>query len=160
MPDVSKSSSAASQTTCRIATEMEYSCATAFADRPQSISIKGPVNAHLGKIFGGDRINMRIQTIAVKILLVCAVSAVFPVLAQNVEPKPTCNLLLGGLHSPERAGRVQPASHRTQSCRSAGALGGYRESTGRDWKHLPRKAGPGHGRGEQKWRKRWPSTSK
>jgi mannose-6-phosphate isomerase-like protein (cupin superfamily) len=34
---------------------------------------------------------MRIQTIAVKMLLVCAVSAVFPVLAQNVEPKPTCN---------------------------------------------------------------------
>jgi mannose-6-phosphate isomerase-like protein (cupin superfamily) len=34
---------------------------------------------------------MRNQMIAVKILLVCAVSAVFPVLAQNVEPKPTCN---------------------------------------------------------------------
>jgi mannose-6-phosphate isomerase-like protein (cupin superfamily) len=34
---------------------------------------------------------MRIQTIALKIWFVCAVSAVFPVLAQNVEPKPTCN---------------------------------------------------------------------
>ena len=34
---------------------------------------------------------MRIQTIAVKMLLVCSVSAVFPALAQNLEPKPTCN---------------------------------------------------------------------
>jgi len=34
---------------------------------------------------------MRIKTIAVKFLILCAVSAVFPLLAQDVEPKPTCN---------------------------------------------------------------------
>jgi mannose-6-phosphate isomerase-like protein (cupin superfamily) len=34
---------------------------------------------------------MRIKKIAVKFLLLCSVSAVFPLLAQQVEPKPTCN---------------------------------------------------------------------
>jgi len=34
---------------------------------------------------------MRLQRIALKILLLSAVLAVFPVLAQDVEPKPTCN---------------------------------------------------------------------
>lgn len=34
---------------------------------------------------------MRILKIAAKFLLLCAVSAVFPLLAQEVEPKPTCN---------------------------------------------------------------------
>jgi mannose-6-phosphate isomerase-like protein (cupin superfamily) len=34
---------------------------------------------------------MRIQTIAMKVLVLGAMSAVFPVLAQDVEPKPTCN---------------------------------------------------------------------
>jgi len=34
---------------------------------------------------------MRIQTIALKVLVLGAVSAVFPVLAQDVQPKPTCN---------------------------------------------------------------------
>jgi mannose-6-phosphate isomerase-like protein (cupin superfamily) len=34
---------------------------------------------------------MRIKTITVKFLILCAVSAVFPLLAQEVEPKPTCN---------------------------------------------------------------------
>jgi mannose-6-phosphate isomerase-like protein (cupin superfamily) len=34
---------------------------------------------------------MRIQEIALKVLLLGAVMAVFPVLAQDVEPKPTCN---------------------------------------------------------------------
>jgi len=34
---------------------------------------------------------MRIQGIALKVLLLGAVLAVFPVLAQDVEPKPTCN---------------------------------------------------------------------
>jgi mannose-6-phosphate isomerase-like protein (cupin superfamily) len=34
---------------------------------------------------------MRIQSIALKIMMLSAVSAVFPVLAQQVEPKPTCN---------------------------------------------------------------------
>jgi mannose-6-phosphate isomerase-like protein (cupin superfamily) len=34
---------------------------------------------------------MRIQSIAVKVLALSAVLAVFPVLAQDVEPKPTCN---------------------------------------------------------------------
>jgi mannose-6-phosphate isomerase-like protein (cupin superfamily) len=34
---------------------------------------------------------MRIKSIAIKVLLLCAVSAVFPLLAQEVEPHPTCN---------------------------------------------------------------------
>jgi len=34
---------------------------------------------------------MRLQRIALKILLLSAVMAVFPVLAQDVQPKPTCN---------------------------------------------------------------------
>jgi mannose-6-phosphate isomerase-like protein (cupin superfamily) len=34
---------------------------------------------------------MRIQTIALRVLVLGAVSAVFPVLAQDVQPKPTCN---------------------------------------------------------------------
>ena len=34
---------------------------------------------------------MRIKSIALKVLLLCAVSAVFPLLAQEVEPHPTCN---------------------------------------------------------------------
>ena len=34
---------------------------------------------------------MRIQKIALKVLVLGAVSAVFPVLAQDVQPKPTCN---------------------------------------------------------------------
>jgi len=34
---------------------------------------------------------MRIQEIALKVLVLGAVSAVFPVLAQDVQPKPTCN---------------------------------------------------------------------
>jgi mannose-6-phosphate isomerase-like protein (cupin superfamily) len=34
---------------------------------------------------------MKIQRIALKVLVLCAAIAVFPVFAQNVEPKPTCN---------------------------------------------------------------------
>lgn len=34
---------------------------------------------------------MRMQRIALRVLALCAASAVFPVLAQEVEPKPTCN---------------------------------------------------------------------
>jgi mannose-6-phosphate isomerase-like protein (cupin superfamily) len=34
---------------------------------------------------------MRIKSIALKVLLLCAASAVFPLLAQEVEPHPTCN---------------------------------------------------------------------
>src|SRR4029077_5798594 len=34
---------------------------------------------------------MRLQNIALKVLMLSAVMAVFPVLAQEVEPKPTCN---------------------------------------------------------------------
>ena len=34
---------------------------------------------------------MRIQSIALKVLVLSAVIAVFPLLAQDVEPKPTCN---------------------------------------------------------------------
>jgi mannose-6-phosphate isomerase-like protein (cupin superfamily) len=34
---------------------------------------------------------MRLQKIALKVLMLSAVMAVFPVLAQEVEPKPTCN---------------------------------------------------------------------
>jgi mannose-6-phosphate isomerase-like protein (cupin superfamily) len=34
---------------------------------------------------------MKIQRIALKVLVLCAVIAVFPLLAQEVEPKPTCN---------------------------------------------------------------------
>jgi mannose-6-phosphate isomerase-like protein (cupin superfamily) len=39
----------------------------------------------------GEKIEMQIQKIALKVLLICAVSTVFPALAQEVEPKPTCN---------------------------------------------------------------------
>jgi mannose-6-phosphate isomerase-like protein (cupin superfamily) len=34
---------------------------------------------------------MKIQRIALKVLVLCAAIAVFPVFAQDVEPKPTCN---------------------------------------------------------------------
>ena len=34
---------------------------------------------------------MRIKSIALKVVLLCAASAVFPLLAQEVEPHPTCN---------------------------------------------------------------------
>ena len=34
---------------------------------------------------------MRIQRIALKVVVLSAVMAVFPVLAQQVEPNPTCN---------------------------------------------------------------------
>jgi mannose-6-phosphate isomerase-like protein (cupin superfamily) len=41
-------------------------------------------------IFGGEN-EMQIQRIALKVFVLTAVSAVFPLLAQEVEPKPTCN---------------------------------------------------------------------
>src|ERR1700676_135462 len=41
-------------------------------------------------IFRGDR-SMKIEKIAVKVVMLSVVIAVFPVLAQEVEPKPTCN---------------------------------------------------------------------
>src|ERR1700689_4648396 len=43
-----------------------------------------------GRYFRGER-QMRIQRIALKVLVLSGVIAVFPMLAQEVEPKPTCN---------------------------------------------------------------------
>src|SRR5712671_6340338 len=43
-----------------------------------------------GKFFRGE-ISMRMQNVALNVLVLSAVIAVFPVLAQEVEPKPTCN---------------------------------------------------------------------
>ena len=49
---------------------------------------------------------MQIKNIALKVAVLSAVIAVFPVLAQEVEPKPTCNHCSGCVCSQKRAGRL------------------------------------------------------
>ena len=102
---------------------------------------------------------MRIQRIALKILVLSAVIAVFPVLAQNVEPKPTCNHC-SAVYVPksELDGYNQRAiEHKLvdQQVRSVD-VGKVQLGIGSIYRG---KLGQATG-AENRWRKRWPSTSR
>ena len=90
---------------------------------------------------------MLIKNIVLKVAVLSAVIAVFPVLAQQVEPKPTCNHCRPRTF-PRPSWMPIPKSHRAQAHGSAGSIGGSGESTNRYRQHLSRKVGPGNGAGK------------